>query len=394
MSGTTQIAATATSIGSQSVVEPASSELPYRDMTNGSYAYATGAPTAAYLSMLGADATVNVKAALLAQGDVVIGAAIMGVNSGSSSVVNGTAEVTFTPVTQSGGNLVLGLIDLESAGLDPAGQGIQITVSGGNVAPVQETFTTFTAASDYFDDHVVELGNITGAAQPITISFDSGFLDGSNFAAELIVGTSEQYAPLAQPELSATDFDFGPFRLGSVTQQAVGITNAGPAGADGLDVSLGGTTGNAVASGAVMPLAAGQSSSTLMIGLSTPEAGLLTGTVVMDLSSDGSGLDSVGPVALNPQVITLEGTAYAEAQPTLTSGLAIWCCMSETRVSPSQHSEMRGDTPKIFWPMSLPRAGRFQFRPALWQRSAPANPQSCQSVFPRSTLELCPERSR
>jgi hypothetical protein len=136
----------------------------------------------------------------------------------------------------------------------------------------------------------------------------SGF--SSILPAQTLVIT-DTIVPLAQGQLSARALDFGVVRGGTVQEQTIGITNAGSAGAENLDASIGTITGAGAGTGTVDLLAVGQNSSAVSVGLNTNAfGGIETGTVAVNLASDGTGVDGLGATPLLPQDVTVTGTIY------------------------------------------------------------------------------------
>lgn len=97
-------------------------------------------------------------------------------------------------------------------------------------------------------------------------------------------------------------------------QQAIGITNDGPSGAEALDANVGNVTGAGIGAGSFTLLAVGQTSTAIAVGLDTSGAAVVGGTVAIDPSSDGANTDGLGAWALLPQNVTVSSTVYRQAQ--------------------------------------------------------------------------------
>ncbi len=124
---------------------------------------------------------------------------------------------------------------------------------------------------------------------------------------------------LASAQLVPTPIAFGDVREGSTAQQALAITNAATAPAEALDASVASVAGAATATGSLSLLAAGAlDSSSIVVGLRTGAAGVQSGSVTLDLASDGTGLDDNGVTPLAAAIIGVTGTVFLEAQPTLS----------------------------------------------------------------------------
>jgi hypothetical protein len=101
-------------------------------------------------------------------------------------------------------------------------------------------------------------------------------------------------------------------------QENLSITNAATPPADGLNASIGPTTGNAYGSSTLMDLAAGSTDTTHVdVGLNDTTAGAKSGTVELDFQSDGS---QSGSVSSLPSIdLSLSGNVYRLAADTITA---------------------------------------------------------------------------
>ncbi len=126
--------------------------------------------------------------------------------------------------------------------------------------------------------------------------------------AQQTVMVTDTVTPLAQALLSTGTIDFGVVRGGSVQQQAIGIINDGPSGAEALDASIGTITGAGLGTGSFTLLAVGQTSTAIAVGLDTSGAGVVGGTVAIEPPSDGANTDGLGASALLLQDVTVSGT--------------------------------------------------------------------------------------
>jgi hypothetical protein len=110
----------------------------------------------------------------------------------------------------------------------------------------------------------------------------------------------------------------GNVRLGTALSAALSITNSANAPAEGLDVSIAATTGDATASGSISLLGAGATSAgDITLALASATAGAKSGSVTLDLWSDGAGTDGAGTTALPSKTVDLTGAVYREAAPSL-----------------------------------------------------------------------------
>lgn len=109
-------------------------------------------------------------------------------------------------------------------------------------------------------------------------------------------------------------------RIGSADAVPLSIANATAPPAEGLDVSVAGVTGNAVASGSISLLAAGATdSSSIMVGVNTATAGDNSGTITLAPASDGQGFDGQGVTPLPNLQVAVSGSVYREAAPSVVA---------------------------------------------------------------------------
>ncbi|WP_210254935.1 VWD domain-containing protein, partial [Methylocapsa sp. S129] len=103
------------------------------------------------------------------------------------------------------------------------------------------------------------------------------------------------------------------------------VTNDDPADgySENLLASVATTTGAISATGATGEIAAGGSdSSSLAVAFSTQSAGTVAGSVTLNLETDGTGIDGLGPTSLTPTTVGVDITVdnYAQAAFAETSG--------------------------------------------------------------------------
>ncbi|HUB44321.1 MAG TPA: choice-of-anchor D domain-containing protein [Acetobacteraceae bacterium] len=126
----------------------------------------------------------------------------------------------------------------------------------------------------------------------------------------MAVGTLFNYATASSVTNS---FNFGQAHVGAVLSHTLTISNTATADgfSENLDAAFSGSTGAASGTGSVNELAAGGNDGThLNINLGTAQDGIRSGTAVLTLASDGSGVDTLGTTALAPQTISATGTLF------------------------------------------------------------------------------------
>ena len=141
--------------------------------------------------------------------------------------------------------------------------------------------------------------------------------DGSGGSIVTLYAGAQASAHVPEPVV------FANAHVGDTVSQGLTITNAAPAGpyTEALDASLGSATTGFTATGTITGLAGGATNTTaLIVGESTTNAGTLSGTAVLTLASDGTGIDGSGITPLPPQTVTMNGAVYAYASPILSTG--------------------------------------------------------------------------
>jgi hypothetical protein len=137
----------------------------------------------------------------------------------------------------------------------------------------------------------------------------------TGLTAQTISASATLFA-YATADLGASVFDFGQHHVGDTLTQALALSNTAAAGtsSENLDASFSATSGSLTGSGNVALLAAGATdTSDLTVGLNSAIAGAVTGGATLDLTSDGTGVDTLGSTGLTAQTIAASATLFAYA---------------------------------------------------------------------------------
>jgi filamentous hemagglutinin len=108
----------------------------------------------------------------------------------------------------------------------------------------------------------------------------------------------------------------GAVRVGGTLGGTLSIGNAAPTSGpfENLGAAIGSASASVLASGSFTGLAAGATDSTdLTVGLNTGTAGSIAGTAIINLYSDGTGLDTAGKSSIGTQVVNVTGSVYGTA---------------------------------------------------------------------------------
>jgi hypothetical protein len=167
------------------------------------------------------------------------------------------------------------------------------------------------AESLTYDPHAA--GALTAQSFKVVTNFD-------NVAPQSVAVTGSAYDYANPTVQTATPLNLGNFHVGDApAQTAVSIANntiTNSAYQEGLDAAAGTATGAATSNdGSFTLLAAGATNnSAIKVGLSGATAGVESGTVTLNLTSDGANTSHLGTTALNAQTVTVTGTGYNLAQ--------------------------------------------------------------------------------
>jgi autotransporter passenger strand-loop-strand repeat protein len=225
------------------------------------------------------------------------------ISSGGQEVVAAGGSASFS-VVSSGGMIDLPSISYNSGGsaiLNP--QNDVLTVTEGNDS-YQQTLSGSYAAN----------------------SFQASRDPSGNTLITMTAGISTSAADLASASnVSPNPVNFGDVHMGEALAQALSVTNTAPTSGspEALDGGIGSATGAATSNnGSFAGLTASNTiSDSLVVGLSTTTEGVQSGTALVNLESDGTGIDSNGITPLPSQTIDVTGTVYGYAQPSVTPSL-------------------------------------------------------------------------
>ncbi|MGB9153392.1 MAG: choice-of-anchor D domain-containing protein [Alphaproteobacteria bacterium] len=112
--------------------------------------------------------------------------------------------------------------------------------------------------------------------------------------------------------------------VGSTLNETLAITNgaANDGYSENLIASVAGTTSGITATGSTGDIAAQASSNAITVGISTAQAGVISGDVTLALASDGTGVDGFSATSIGQQTVAVNATVdnYAKASMEKVSG--------------------------------------------------------------------------
>ena len=238
-------------------------------------------------------------------------------------VVFGNVRVgaVVAPVALNIGNVAVGPAEGLNGSIATATPGL--TASG--------SFTSVAAGSS---STALSVGMTTGTAgsrngtATITLASDGSFNGGvtTPLPSQTINVTGGVYQ-IAQPTLASSTVNLANQRVGGSATQALNLTNTNisPAGfQEGLNANLSGASSGITASGTVTNLAQGASNnSSLLLGVNTATAGAKSGTATLNLASTGAGTSGLTDLPLTAQPITVNGSVFLTAQPSVPSSVSL-----------------------------------------------------------------------
>lgn len=250
---------------------------------------------------------INSSSATAATDQVVTGALVSNGGSANPTLTFGNVHVG-EAVTSSyaiGNNAVSGPMlrgAIQVGGVDSKLSGSGVTAGDWNATagastPSRDVTLTVGSAGLYTVNQTVTLANNFDnvADQTLTIKNASG-------------AAAYDYA-----SASISPLNIGNVREGSAGTGALSVSNAAGPFRENLDAGFSGNNTGDVASanGTINGLAAGSTdNSSLVVGIDTGTAGAKSGTVEVNLVSNGSGTSGLGNAALAPQTVAVTGNVF------------------------------------------------------------------------------------
>jgi hypothetical protein len=252
-------------------------------------------------------AVINASSTSLGQGHVGAGA------TGVVSVTNSTPDTTNNPggmvdvssdktVNSSGGSInTTAITGVQITGLNSANVGATLNLS-------HDGANSGSATVSYVNDQTNHGGVVSGTTQTVATTVTA---TGYNYAAP---STLPSTLNLGATRVSGTTLT-GSTSLGN------NATNDGYS--ENLNASISGLTGSLSSTTPTVSGIAAGSASDLNFSLSTGTSGTYSQTATVALTSDGTGVDSLGTTALTSKNIIVSGYVYQTAAASLGSTLSL-----------------------------------------------------------------------
>ena len=238
----------------------------------------------------------------------VAGSGTLKIDAGATLEISSAAAQTIA--FTGGAGATLKLDHPVSRSLLGFGAGDRLDLAGTTVTSAAVSGTTLTVKAG-----ATTYSYTSAALAGALASFTTDGAGGSFVSLTRLAGASHTPEPLA----------FGNHHVGDSSGNTLALTVGNTAIADGysefLNAGLSGATAGFSAAGTVTGIAAGSgNASALTAVLNTSTAGSLSGTAILTLASDGTGLDGHGPTALPSQTVNLTGSVYAYAAGQASNG--------------------------------------------------------------------------
>ena len=250
-----------------------------------------------------------------------------------------TANAITSPVALAnvhvGGTFVASALSIQNTAAATFSEGLN--ASGGTLggsASTSGTITNLTASTTDSSTLLVGLGGSThtGAAGAVTgtvlVNLASNGNGTSGYGTTSLTGqtitVNGGVYNLAAANAIATPATLKTRVNGTFGTAALSIQNTAASGnyTEGLNATMGAITGNATVSGTnITNLAGNATSTTISVGLgnaNTNTVGNKSGTVTIDLASNGSTTSGLSNTGLTSQLLTVSGIVYDNAQPTFS----------------------------------------------------------------------------
>jgi len=202
--------------------------------------------------------------------------------------------------------------------------------ASGQVTGYSGTSTGAYNAFLYTEGAMLDLDALLAPSSPIAGQITLQIGEGINDAGQIVANGCYNSGPceaflltpysLASGSVMPSPVTLGNQHVGGSAQQTLTVTNTATANgySEGLLASAGTGTGAAATSGSTGLIAAGNSDSpSITLGVDTSSAGHKTGSVSIDLESDGAGTEGEGVTALSPASVSVSGNVYRYAAPSI-----------------------------------------------------------------------------
>ena len=162
--------------------------------------------------------------------------------------------------------------------------------------------------------------------------------------------TGNVYSLASASPAAPNPVDFGNVRVGTVTDQALSLTNtaANDGFSEKLNASISSNGAPVTATGSFNLLAAQSTdSSSLHVGIDTSSAGAKSGSATIALASDGTGTSGLGITPLTSQTVNVSGNVYRMANPTLNTP-SVTLAARVGDAAPSANVSVTNTSPDIY----------------------------------------------
>jgi hypothetical protein len=210
--------------------------------------------------------------------------------------------------------------------LDASFSGTKLTAGSFSTAGALTTLAAGAQSTALSIKEITTTAGTIGGSAFITLTSDGAGIDTlgkTSLGIDTIAVTGAVFN-LATASLGAATLSLGQHHAGVLSTAAINIRNSAAAGAysEKLDAKFTGTslsTGSFTTGGTISTLGAGATSFGLGVTLAGA-GGLIAGKATLGLTSDGTGIDTLGLTGLTAQTIAVTGTLFNEAAAAISLG--------------------------------------------------------------------------
>jgi hypothetical protein len=210
--------------------------------------------------------------------------------------------------------------------LDASFSGTKLTSGSFSTAGALTTLAAGAQSTALSIKEITTTAGTIGGAAFITLTSDGAGIDTlgkTGLGVDTIAVTGAVFN-LATASLGAATLSLGQHHAGVLSTAAINVRNSAAAGAysEKLDAKFTGTSftaGSFTTGGTIATLGAGATSFGLAVTLAGA-GGLIAGNATLGLTSDGTGIDTLGLTGLTAQTIAVTGTLFNEATAAISLG--------------------------------------------------------------------------
>ncbi|WP_420382129.1 RHS repeat-associated core domain-containing protein [Novosphingobium sp.] len=208
----------------------------------------------------------------------------------------------------------------------PGAAALDVTLSAGSAAVGTGSISQLAAGASDSTSIALGVSTVTAGLQSSAVTLNLASDLGNGASSPLVLNQSVSVTGAVYRAAAATVMQgTTTVHVGDAGSQTLSIANSDPADgySEGLRATVAGVTGGVTASGTTGLIAAGTTdASSVTVGYSTATSGVVSGQVNLALTSDGTGIDTLAPIAIGTDAVafSVQVDNYATADLRETSG--------------------------------------------------------------------------